>query len=164
MSVHNSQRLNQKQSGRPPVCFTPANLVDTNLLLKEAIQKLSPEIRGEVVLRCDELVQLQCSYDCCEKTFTFLLQLVAKAKPVDKKLFLHITCFPQSKDNETIGLGLKRYIIQFHTNISLHAEGLPEMEKQISKIASLLVPHGGSLQVNQLKNSGCVFSISLPGK
>ena len=86
MSVHNSQRLNPKQSGRPPVCFTPANLVDTNLLLKEAIQKLSPEIRGEVVLRCDELVQLQCSYECCEKTFTYLLQLVAKAKPVDKKI------------------------------------------------------------------------------
>ena len=164
MSVHDSQRLNQKQSVPPAVCFSPAKLVDSNFLLQKAIQKLSPEVRSEVVLRCDELVQLQCSEESSEKVFSQLLQLIAKAKPVDRKLFLHITCFPESKEGKTIAFGLKRYIIQFHTNISLHSEGTQEAEKEINTIASLLVPYGGSLQVNQLKNSGCVFSISLPGK
>lgn len=163
MTVYDSNRL-RHQSGYPAT-FSPAKLVDTNSVLRKAIQKLSPEVRSEVVLRCDELVQLQCSEENIEKVFSQLLQLITGAKPAEKKLFLHITCFKEmKKEKETIALGLKRYIIQFHTNVTLHSPWIQEAENRISTIASLLPPFGGSLQVNQLKNSGCVFSISLPGK
>jgi hypothetical protein len=165
MSVHDSHRLNKTQSKYTAAFFSQAKLVDTNLVLRKAIQKLSPEVRNEVVLRCDELVQLQCSEENMDKAFTQLLQLIADAKPSDKKLFLHITCFQEGKkEKETIALGLRRYTIQFHTNVSLHAAEAHEVEYCINNIASLLPPFGGRLQVNQLKNSGCVFSISLPGK
>jgi hypothetical protein len=164
MSVHDFTRLHN-QSEYPATFFSPAKLVDTNSFLRKAIQKLSPETRSEVVLRCDELVQLQCSEENIEKVFSQLLQLIVDAKPSDKKLFLHITCFPElKKQKETIVLGLQRYIIQFHTNVALHSPWIQEAENRINNIASLLPPFGGSLQVNQLKNSGCVFSISLPGK
>ena len=165
MSVHDSHRLNKTQSEYSTTFFSQVTLVDTNMILRKAIQKLSPEIRNEVVLRCDELVRLQCAEENIDLAFTQLLQLIADAKPSDKKLFLHITCFQETrKEKETIALGLQRYTIQFHTNVSLHAAGAQEVEYRINSIASLLPPFGGSLQVNQLKNSGCVFSISLPGK
>jgi len=165
MSVHEPHRLTKTQSEPSAAFFPQATLVDTNLVLRKAIKKLSPEIRKEVVLRCDELVRLQCAEENIEEAFTQLLQLIADAKPSDKKLFLHITCFQETKkEKETIAPGLQRYVIQFHTNVSLPVGGMQEAEFRINNIASLLPPFGGSLQVNQLKNSGCVFSISLPGK
>ena len=163
MSVHDSKRLHSQPAY--PATFSPAKLVDTNSFLRKAIQKLSPEMRSEVVLRCDELVQLQCSEESVEKVFFQLFQLITDAKPSGKKLFLHITCLKElTKEKETIALGLQRYVIQFHTNVSLHSPWIQEAEKRINTIASLLPPYGGSFQVNQLKNSGCVFSIALPGK
>ena len=165
MSANDSQQLNPKQSVYPATFFSTTNLVDANKVLRNAIQKLSPEFRNEVVLRFDELAQLQVSEESMEQAFFKLLQLFVNEKPSDKKLFLHITCFHDSKAvTKTIGRGLQRYIIQFHTNISLHAAWMQEAEKNINNIATLLLPFNGSLQVNQLKNSGCVFSISLPGK
>ena len=163
MSVHESQRRH-KQSGSPATYFSPATLVDTNVILQRAIQKLPPELRNEVVLRCDELVHLQCSEEDSENLFTQLLRFIAKGKPLEKKLFLHITCFPDGAETAAATFGLKRFKLQFHSNSSLHTEGTQEAEKQINSLAAILVPYSGSLQVNQLKNSGCVFSISLPGK
>jgi hypothetical protein len=165
MSANDSQRLNQKLSDYPATLFSPLTLVDANTVLCKVIQKLSPRFKNDVVLRCDELAQLQGSEQNIENAFSQLLQLIEEEKPLDKKLFLHITSFiDRSNDKSTIGQGLQRYIIQFHTNISLHAAWMQEAEYRINGIASLLLPFDGSLQVNQLKNSGCVFSISLPGK
>lgn len=144
--------------------FSPATFVDTNKVLRKAIQTLSPDLRNEVVLRCDDMAHLQGVEENIEQAFTQLLQLIAAEKATDKKLFLHITCFHDDKaPEETIDNGLQRYIVQFHTNISLSVTWLQEAESRINGIASLLLPFG-KLQVNQLKNSGCVFSISLPGK
>lgn len=165
MSANDSKRLAKKGAQNPATLFSPTTLADANLLLRNAIQNLSPEMKSEVVLRCDELVQVQGAAENIQKAFSQLLKLIVNEKPSDKKLFLHITGFHDRKGEiETIANGLQRYIIQFHTNISLHAEWMQEAERRINDIASLLLPFGGSFQVNQLKNSGCVFYISLPGK
>ncbi|RYZ30250.1 MAG: hypothetical protein EOO10_03455 [Chitinophagaceae bacterium] len=165
MSANDSKRLTKKGPEQPATLFSPATLSDANVILRNVIQNLSPEMKSEVVLRCDELVRVQGSAEDIETAFSQLLKLIVNEKPFDKKLFLHITCFHDKKGEiETIASGLQRYIIQFHTNVSLNAKWMQEAEGHINGIAALLLPFGGSFHVNQLKNSGCVFYISLPGK
>ena len=149
----------------PTLSFHQPALVDTNALLKSAIQKLPPEVRSDVVLRCDELAHLQCPEDHIEKAFTQLLQMIVAEKAMDAKLYLYIKCSAENKkEKETIPNELQRFSIQFHTNITAHAAWMQAAEQRINGIASLLLPFGGSFLVNQLKNSGCIFCISLPGK
>ena len=141
------------------------NAVDANQLLQKAIQKLPVEVRSEIVLRCDELANLQITAEALEDAFTQLLQMIAEERESGTKLFLHITCSQENKgESEAISHRLSRFLIQFHTNLTPHAAWMQDAENRINRIASILPPFGGSLQVNQLKNSGCVFCIALPGK
>ena len=158
-------KLSRTAVGQPTPVNTLANLADTNHLLQKAIQKLPTEIRSDIVLRCDELAKLQITADAMEAAFTQLLQMIVEEREPGVKLFLHITCSHENKgEQEAITNRLSRFLIQFHTNLTPHAAWMQDAESRINRIASTLLPFGGSLQVNQLKNSGCVFCIALPGK
>ena len=156
-------RTNKNGIKKPATLHSPMTFVETNTLLKRAIQKLPVEVKNEIVLRCDELARLQGTEESIEKAFTLLLQMIADERDMGKKLFLHITCAKQ-KNEEDAPAGLQRFFVQFHANLTLHASWMLQAEGRINTIASLLLPFGGSLVVNQLKNSGCVFCITLPGK
>ena len=155
---------NKTKEYRSSSVYRPALLVDTNVLLQKVIQQLPSSLRSEIVLRCDNLPAVQSSEESLEKVFTQLLQLIIAKKELASRLYLYITC---SEDKAAAGkrlTGLTSFRIQFHTNITPHAEWMQVEEQQINSIASLLLPFGGSFTVNQLKNSGSVFCISLPGK
>jgi hypothetical protein len=156
-------RLNPAGARSSAPLYVPATLVDTNALLQAAIRQLSPAARADIVLRCDELARLKASAAPLENAFAQLLQMIVAEREPESKLFLHITC-AKDKTVETSRDGISRFLIQFHTNLSLHATWMQETEANINHIASLLLPYGGKLTVNQLKNTGCVFIISLPGK
>jgi hypothetical protein len=142
----------------------PAMLVDANALLQKAIQNLSPAARNAVILRCDEMACLQGDEVAIGKAFTQLLQLIVNERESGQQLYLHITCSLDDKNaTEEKTLALQRFSIQFNTNITPQSAWMRDAEPRLNSIASLLLPNG-SLQVNQLKNSGCVFCISLPGK
>lgn len=158
-------RRNKTEIQKPAPVHPTATFVDTNALLKKAIQNLPASIRSEIVLRCDELAPLQISEEAIEKAFSQLLQMIIDEREAESKLFLHITCASDKKQQaETTSPCLSRFLIQFHTNLKPHSAWMQEAGNQINRIASLLTPFDGSLLVNQLKNSGCVFVISLPGK
>ncbi|HYO20889.1 MAG TPA: hypothetical protein VER36_00700 [Flavisolibacter sp.] len=146
---------------KPATLHLATTFVDTNGLLKSAIQQLPAELRSEIVLRCDELALLQGSEEAIGTAFSQLLQMIIDEREAGKKLFLHITC---AKQTEAMLTGGQRFLIRFHANITLHASWMEEADRRINSIASLLLPYGGSLLVNQLKNAGCVFCITLPGK
>jgi|GEM_PF-1729440 len=158
-------KLSRTDVGQPTPVDTLANLADTNQLLQKAIQKLPTEIRSDIVLRCDELAKLQITAEAMEDAFTQLLRMIVEERETGAKLFLHITCSHENKgEREAITNRLSRFLIQFHTNLTPHAAWMQDAESRINRIASILLPFGGSLQVNQLRNSGCVFCIALPGK
>ena len=147
-----------------PLYFFPT-LVDANALLQKAIHRLPLEMRQQIILRCDELAKLHATEETIENVFSELFQLIVGKKAPDAKLYLHITCSQEDKaGEETIVFDVQRFLIQFHTNITPHAAWMLEIGPRINHMASMLHPFGGSLLVNQLKNSGCVFCIALPGK
>jgi hypothetical protein len=157
-------RLHPRGPANPAAPFKLPVFVNTNAVLRKAIQQLPPAVRQQVILRCDELAQLQIAEDVLEKAFVQLLAMIAGEK-ADSKLFLHITCQREKVQEQQAKQGPGgRFIIQFHTNLTPPAAWLQAAEQRTSSVAELLLPYGGSLVVNQLKNSGCVFSITLPGK
>jgi hypothetical protein len=95
--------------------------------------------------------------------FSGLLQLILKEKENVAKLFLHIHCTEEEIDSNT-PQGLKQFSIQFNTNMTPCADRIQQSDQQFNEVAGILQKNGGSLLLNQLKNSGCIFSVSLPGK
>jgi hypothetical protein len=82
------------------------------------------------------------------------------------KLYLHIASIRDTVDETSSSVlrNCKQYIIQFHTSMTPCVEWMETTEQKISNLAALLAPFGGGLTVNPLKNSGCILSVSLPGK
>jgi hypothetical protein len=161
MSLSDSHRNNVEK--RQPAPLRNATVaVDSYQLLQKAIQQLPLEIRNSIILRCDLLARLQISEEALEKVFVQLLEIITEDIKTDDKLFLHITCSAASKGEERSAAS--RYNIQFHTNASPFASSVQQVEQKMNLIVSLLSPFQGSLEINQLKNSGSVFIIGLPGK
>jgi hypothetical protein len=139
---------------------------DASALLQKAVQKIKPAVRSTIILRCGELPLIKATDESLEKVFTELLHMIVEKKPADLKLYLYINS--STEDTEeldlSLPLGYGRFQIQFHTNLIPSAEWMQEAEKVIIDMQTLLKPFGGFLTVNELKNPGCLFSISLPGK
>jgi hypothetical protein len=164
MSLPDSGR-NNVEKRKPALVHQAMTVVDTNLLLQKAIQQLPQTVKNAIILRCDELARLQISEEALEKAFVHLLQMITEGRETDVKLFLHITCSAERKhEREKGAASISRYKIQFHTNSCPLAGRIKEAERRMDSIASLLLPFDGSLEVNQLKHSGSVFIITLPGK
>jgi hypothetical protein len=145
-------RLNKARTVRPAPLHAPAIFANANALLQKAIQQLPPVVRSAMVLRCDELARLQISEEALLQAFTQLLQMIVEER-ADGKLFLHITCAKEKEPgNEQKSRMLSRFRVQFHTNLTPHAAWMKEAERRTDNIASLLLPFGGSLLVNQLRN------------
>lgn len=152
----------------PPVSILQANLklVDANAVLQKVVKRFSLELRNRVILRCDELPNVQGTTESIERIFGDVLELIMEKKQAVDQLYLHInsgTAFSNAQDI-SLPKGLKRFLIQFHTNITPGKDWLQVSEQKINAIAAMLSPFGGSLSVNQFKNSGSLFCITLPGK
>jgi hypothetical protein len=139
-----------------------AVLVNTNALIQKALQKIAAEDRGSVIFRCDDLPLVQGSEEDFETVFSKLLTIILQKKSSTSKLFLHIYC--SSEDNEVMATGIKPFTIQFHTNSNPGVNWMQLHEQQINELVVRLQKHSARLVVNQLKNGGCIFSISIFGK
>jgi hypothetical protein len=138
-------------------------LVNTNVVLQNVLQQLSAEDRNKIVLRCDDLPYVQGNECDFEFVFSGLLQMILQKKENVSKLFLHINCKTEEEESQK-SIGFKSFCIQFKTNIISCADWFEIHEEQINKIATILHKNGSSLAVNQMSGSGCIFSVSIPGK
>ena len=139
-----------------------ADLVNTNALIQKALQKTAAEDRGSIIFRCDDLPLVHGTEEDFETVFTTLLSVILQQKSGASKLFLHINC--SSDHEQATAAGVKPFNIQFHTNSNPGVNWLQLHEQQISAVEALLQKHSASLVVNQLKNGGSIFSISIFGK
>ena len=139
---------------------------NANEVLQSAIQGLKTEVRNSLILRCDELPFVQADKKMLGKAFSQIVQLIVDQKDAATKLYLHISAAvdPVERTGLSLPEGFTPCLIQFHTNITPCNEWMKTAVQQISNITVLLGPFGGNLLVNPLKNSGCIFSVSLPGK
>lgn len=156
-------RLNNVEKRKPAPAINLTGYADTNLVLQKTVQQLPQNIRNTIILRCDELARLRIDEAILEDIVSQILGLITEAKEPETKLFLHITCSKEKKQEKEKTSGLN-YQVQFHTNLTPLAGRFEEAELRMNKILAMLIPFEGNLTVTQLKNSGSVFCMTLPGK
>lgn len=142
---------------------SPAKWVNTNVVLKKVLQNLAPQERSKIILRCDDLPLAEGDEAFFVDLFRGLLQMILQKKEEVPTLFLHISCeavLPSTGSNS----GTELFTIQFNTNIIPCAAWFEKNKNWLNELSAQVAQNKGSLALNQFKASGCIFSVSLPGK
>ena len=165
MSVIDSTFPNGKPNTLPKKQFT--GFFSLNEILKVSLKKVQTQIDNvQLIMRCENLPQIKTDYDEMVQLIDDLLKIILDYSPNASQLFLYIDCEEDNSDviDMTLAEGYKRYIIKFHTNISTHENWKSFNSKALVNCRQILSRHNGNFAVNDLGSTGCLFSISLPGK
>jgi hypothetical protein len=100
------------------------------------------------------------------KVFDDLLNMILNQSLPPSKQFLYVDCEEEVTDviDMSLSEGMKRHIIKFHTNITTHDNWKLLNSKVLMNCKQILSRHSGNLVVNDISSTGCLFSVSLPGK
>lgn len=142
-------------------------LLDLNIVLKASLKKAQSQLDHlELIVRCEALPQIKADHEEIMKLFDDLLGMILSHPPQTSQLFLYVGCEEDSGDviDMTLEEGLKRYTIKFHTNVTTHENWKLINSQCLVKCRQILSRHNGNLAVNEIRNTGCLFSVSLPGK
>jgi hypothetical protein len=164
MSPTDSKRTGNGIPAYQNVPFTsPLSLND---IFKDSIRKVQAQYdQTRFILRCENLPFSFGKKEELEELFRLLLSMIPAGAP-GQRVFLHVDCVEQSGDVMDLLLeeGLKRYVIRFHTNISTDTQWESLNQAALAHCRQILSIHRGSLQVNQIAQTGYLFCITLPGK
>jgi light-regulated signal transduction histidine kinase (bacteriophytochrome) len=145
----------------------PEDLLDLNMVLKECLKKAQAGVDDlQLIIRCESLPRIRAVYDEMVKLFENLLGTILNHAPETSRLFLYVDCEEDSNDviDMTLEEGFKRYTIKFHTNVTTNDSWKLVNSQALINCRQILSNHNGNLAVNEISKTGCLFSVSLPGK
>ena len=146
--------------------YSEPRYTNLNEVMQQSLQRFQSGIRNlNLIVRCEDLPVIEADRKAMAKVFSSLVQMIIQHPPHGSKLYLYVDCEEESReqDPETHYIS-KRYFIRFHTNITTSEEWKAEYRRVLEECASVLKQFGAGLTVNEIKNTGCLFSISLSGK
>lgn len=146
--------------------FSETSSTDLNEVMQQSLQQFQSGTRNlNVIVRCERLPVIEADQKAIAKVFDSLVQMISNHPPPGSKLYLYVDCEEerQQQDPETLYVG-KRFFIRFHTNITTSEEWKAEYCRVLEECALTLQQFGAGFTVNEIKNTGCLFSISLSGK
>ena len=137
--------------------------ISLNQLFKAALKKIQDASqRAEIIVRCESLPDVEGNSQQLSLFFETLLGLILEPSMNTGKLFIYLHC---EEDKRYLpGNNSKTYHIRFHTNLGCDQSWKERTEKSVMLCRQILTDHGGSFMVNNINNTGCLFSIILPGK
>lgn len=149
-ATQQKQLLNTKETH-------PVNVLSLNDVFRESIKRVQAAARADLIIRCEQLPQVKGQKAELEELFTLLIGMIVDKKTAGSKQFLYIDC----EDPEKNG---KDYLIKIHTNSSTNESWKEANRDTIHRCERILEAHHGSLTVNNIQHTGCLFLIALPGK
>jgi hypothetical protein len=164
MSVADSAVPGKYQEIKNPISsgFT----VSLNDVFRESLRKVESILsKDNLIVRCDSLPQVSASREELRQVFDMVMDVIF-ASASRTRLFLHVGCSEINwEDEQPAALkNMKRYQIRIQTNINTdkgwkdrHRNALDRCEQTLSRI-------DGTLSVNPVSNSGCSFTLTVPGK
>jgi len=138
-----------------------------NDVLQESLRKAQVQVdKVKLIVRCETLPLVIAEHGEMVKLFDQLLGMILNHPPDAARLFLYIHCQEDNSDiiDMTLDEGVKRYCIKFHTNITTHDNWRLVNSQGLINCRQILSRHNGNLAVNDIANTGCLFSVLLPGK
>jgi len=145
----------------------PDSFVSLNSVLKESLKKVQGRVDHlQLIIRSETLPHIKADHGDMIKLFDGLLGMILNSAPQTSKLFLYVDCEEVSDPARGMNLqeGLKRYVIKFHTNVSTHDNWKLVNSQALAICRHILSNYHGTLVVNEISKTGCLFSFSLPGK
>lgn len=147
--------------------FLPSGLLSLNEILQESLKKAQTQVdKAQLIIRCESLPLIKADHDEIVRLCDDLIGMILNQPPNTTRLFLYVDCEEDRSDviDMTLNEGNKRYIIKFHTNITTHQHWRLVNSQTLINCRQILSKYNGNLVVNDVSSTGCLFSVSLPGK
>jgi hypothetical protein len=138
--------------------------VDVHLsdLLTESLRKINKEIKDfDCSIRCESLPTIKGNKAKLSRLFDLLIAAIFASPPRGSKLFLYVDCI-QERDAR-VKKGIK-YLIKFLTNVTIGKNWKELNADLLMESNQIILAHNGVFSINTVDNSGCLFTISFPGK
>ena len=117
------------------------------------------------VLRCAHLPVTEGAYAAYHGVFTLIVGMITRLQQPGTSLYLHVDCMEAAPgvDAEFMD-GRKRYDLRFHTSAATGADWAAVHETIFAQCREVMQGQGAQFEVFPVRNTGCLFSISLLGK
>lgn len=163
--IINNKRLNDPQKGIS--IEQPGNLIDLNKIVKTVLDAHKLKLQQlSAILRCDHLPFVQADMHTLDELFASLFKVIIDHPPSGNNLFIYLKCKEVKDENLTLGLrdDFIQYDISFHTNVKHGAQWQQLYATKLEECALICERLRGSFENHSKSSSGCIFSLTLPGK
>jgi hypothetical protein len=129
-------------------------------LYKETINKSAP------VIRCDTLPFVYGDSVQMLKLFNLLFKMVLLNLPATTNLFIYIKCELEKEDviDMTMKNGINKFNISLFSNTIHIKEWLNNFQQELAELKKICFNFSGSFKEHSSSQTGCLFTICLPGK
>ncbi len=138
-----------------------------NAVLNSSVKKAQQLFNSiDIILRCEPLPRVKGNPEEWKELFETLVRIIISYPQAGYRLFLFIGCqeiIYKNGDNSANEDQL-RFLIRFHTNITTREDWKNKHAAELERCRLLIEMQNGTLQVNNIINTGCVFAVTLPGK
>ncbi|HUQ65982.1 MAG TPA: hypothetical protein VM101_07495 [Flavitalea sp.] len=141
--------------------------ISLNEVVKESLEKIHSRHKNvDVIVRFENLPFAFGKREELLQLFDLMLNSIFKSTSSGTKLFLFIDCIEAGKENGSVVDSTERdlFQIRFHTNIKCHDKWRSENEPALATCTEIISNHNGTFVVSDSNTSGCLFTITVPGK
>ena len=145
--------------------FTGTSL-SLNAVLNNSVKKAQQAFPSQrIILRCEPLPRVKGNPDDWKELFDNLVRLIVSYPPPGYRLFLFIGCEEvPGKNGQQVSFDNSYFLVRFHTNITTREDWVTANAPVLERCRLIIERLKGTLLVNNITNTGCVFAVTLPGK
>ena len=142
-----------------------ASMVSLNELFKESLRKVQAGTDMNMVVRCQVLPVIRGRREEMENLFDTLVRMIVHGAPYGSRRYLYVDCEEELRVSaNSVNEDSKKYVIKFYTNTIIN-DGWKESHRlMLDKCETIVSSYHGNFTMNNIRDSGCLFSITLPGK
>ena len=160
----NGQQVNLTSE---PTARVPISGVDLNSVINQVFEKKKHVLQEQMaIVRCDVLPSVKGDTEKLYRLIDHLLNMIVNHPPAGTQLFIYVKCEPSRSEIIDLGISddVKLFDISFHTNIHNGQDWYCLYNPVLQECALICKQHNGSFEANPISKSGCIFTLTIPGK
>jgi hypothetical protein len=140
--------------------------ISLNQVFEEVIKKLQSIYTGiTVVSRCETLPMIRGNRDDVVILIENLFLPIFRSHGITSTLFLHVNCdVLKTELLDGLEKEFRKYQVRIHTNITTDENWKSLHAPQLANCQQILLFHKANFVVNSINHTGCLYSITWPGK